>query len=186
MKKGLIVILAMMFVVLGGAKEGRSNLIGDEVYLTHYHPDLSSVFQEYTTDVEEGLGDSVTFFNVGYSVNIEASEVYIHSLNPQSMHWGSASFNGLVVSDIDYDDGFDLTGVSISTNLDGWSQSRLSYESDLVRFNWQDLTFNYNTYFNAYLSFQATPIPEPATMLLFGTGLAGFAGARFRRKKKTS
>jgi hypothetical protein len=30
----------------------------------------------------------------------------------------------------------------------------------------------------------ADPIPEPTTMLLFGTGLAGLAGTRIRKKKK--
>lgn len=37
---------------------------------------------------------------------------------------------------------------------------------------------------NSSLTVDSAPVPEPATMLLFGTGLAGFVGSRIKRKKK--
>jgi hypothetical protein len=37
---------------------------------------------------------------------------------------------------------------------------------------------------NVRLDANAAPVPVPTTMLLFGTGIAGLAGTRLRRKKK--
>ncbi len=38
--------------------------------------------------------------------------------------------------------------------------------------------------FRTYYDDSSSPVPEPATMLLFGTGVAGLAGNQLRRKKK--
>lgn len=39
---------------------------------------------------------------------------------------------------------------------------------------------------DGFTSSGAAPVPEPSTILLFGTGLAGFVGSRIRKKQKES
>jgi len=43
---------------------------------------------------------------------------------------------------------------------------------------------NYTDTWNMNVAPGSEPVPEPTTMLLFGTGLAGLAGKKIRRKKK--
>ncbi|MBU1053289.1 MAG: PEP-CTERM sorting domain-containing protein [Proteobacteria bacterium] len=72
---------------------------------------------------------------------------------------GSASFID-VISNAD--------GVFISMDTSNWSGD-----------NWYESRID-----NVVINGTSAPVPVPATMLLFGTGIAGLAGIRIRRKKK--
>ena len=69
----------------------------------------------------------------------------------------------------------------IATDFAGWNSSRITIGSDNLAFNWSGLYTGARggTYFN--VEAPAAHTPEPATILLLGSGLVGLAG--FGRKK---
>ncbi|MBI2400035.1 MAG: PEP-CTERM sorting domain-containing protein, partial [Deltaproteobacteria bacterium] len=136
----------------------------------------------------------------GYKVNVGADNIlvdYNYLFDASGTWWDTyttvvfdpfpnvvtnpITFNGLRVSDLNDSSGNALQGVTVDTNMAGWNTSMLSFGSDYAYFDWKGLSFDTATYFNATLDFSlatsgggSTSVPEPSTLLLIGSGLAGF------------
>ena len=85
--------------------------------------------------------------------------------------------NTLTISQSQYA-GF-LIGADTPTGLDGAASDIVSADTDTYGFD-RGLRPHLDVVYNDDIQ----PVPEPATMLLFGTGLVGLAGSRIRKKKQ--
>ncbi len=159
-------------LVLGLVVPAQASLIGDEVTVEHNNGlRIINLGSHLVTTSDE----NISFFS-SYQIDIEAESIIFDFIA-----FGTFGQTALVtLSDLDWVGmSGEVTGVTTtSTFFPGWSNSRATFTSDSVSFDFSDTEIIPSTSLTATLQTAHTPVPIPSAFLLMGTGLLGLIGYR--------
>ena len=150
---GLGLIVSDIFDTTSGENYLGVNDGADEVFLGSFN---DQIYLSFSQDV---IGISVSF------VGAPANSVEYQIITPSGMA-SSDDFADSILPD-----GGEVFGVSFSS-LTAFTEATLTGISELASYNIDDIEITF-----------AEPVPEPGTVVLFLSGLAGIHAFRERRKK---
>ncbi len=169
MKKKLLVGLALGVMMGVSGVANAATLIGDTITATGYDISPANVT----------IGDGVEFLGISNYLNFDfgASTLTISD----TVLGGWSGFGNFVFSEFDET----LTGVTIASNSGFYGSivDSFSFDAHSITLDMSDSGRSWESVLVFNIATETAPVPEPATMLLFGTGLAGLVGAQLRRKK---
>lgn len=181
-------VVLIFFVLIGTSAISQASLSGDTVIIGHYYPDLEDLLYPYNdtpieTVVDGGIEwsyDRHRWYSYDlYTVDVGAGSIDVDFLGNSG--WSAVSgFNGLVVSDLDYEPGFVVDSVTLFTNVSGFGSDRVLMGDDWVGLNFSGLNFTAASYISAQISFSDVPVPSAA--ILFGFGFIGLTILRTMRR----
>lgn len=164
----------------------RADLVGTEFTASYRFPDIATVYA-FGTPVPPGFTvgagvesvvdvEGVTSISVDFAAT---SLTLVLDTILTAPTWNASAFNGLL---------FEATGahgilsasVDASTTMAGFDASRVVLSADEVGIDWNGLSYVDGTLVTINFTFAQIPVPEPASLAVFGIGLLGLAAARRR------
>lgn len=193
--KPTTMIAAVLLLSLSLASGADASLIDDEVTVQYIENNILREQRTFTVS-EEDNNIPLGFGTI--RLDIQADSVIINFVGSNSYDPGLSTFFGIKILGLDWQDpdnpDWILLGADITNNTmpdaDLWyaqEDQRLLIDptTGSIGFDWHQMSYDLTDprqNFTAMLEFGPNPIPLPATMALFVTGLIGFIIVR--RKKK--
>ena len=174
-------IFAVMLVAAApSAFGGFIGLTG--VVVDYRYPNLSTTIGTATVTVGAGVEincptDSFSLCGVALTAPTQTLDIGDWTIRYDYSGSGSffpgfsgGAFGGLLFSNLDIG-APGITGLTLTTNMSGLDASRISFTTDSVSVNLQNLDLVPSSYFEVTAS--SSGVPEPSSLLLLGTGVSG-------------
>lgn len=162
--KLMFVTLALVCASIFATSSHAVVFEGQVIRMSHEAPSFGVL---YTGPQDAVVGPGVEGnFYPPYTIDVSDTSILIDFA--QNSTWGAASFNGIRIFDLNGTVP-SLTSVTLTaTNMPGFDQARIIFDSDNVWLNFQSLPWNSSHFI--VVSVQA--VPEPSTYINFLAGMA--------------